>query len=138
MNLKSSYLLSESLLFENEFIFVYCKSNKQHAKSQTISLTFSPKCIGLMLTVKTINAHKVSLKFGDVKRKALVNEFKVTVVNTKLESFDPLDFPELSIVVHNLDFNYEFRIQVPFSINKSSNTIRAKIDQCLEYLEYVV
>lgn len=140
LSLKASSLFSNSLLFENEIISVYCKTIK-HPQSTfleaTIELTYSPKFLGLTISTKLNQSKNMSVYPAIVVQKPFIQEFTQTFTFRleKLESL--LEFPILKIILKKVEFYHEVDILIPFSINKYATCLPASLDNCLEYLEYV-
>lgn len=136
--LKASSLFENSVLMENNYFVVHCKTkyiSQDLRLGVSILLTFKPKKPGLVLSTHIPPTNKLKvfppLILNQHFSKSITQEF--TLNTTKKTEI--VDFPKLQVSVTEAEKHREqFFIPLPFSVNKFRVNIKNDIDSVFDFL----
>ena len=106
LSLKAASLFSNSLLFENELLSIYSKTVKKELESPpsaSITLTYSPKYLGLTLSTGHSSANLYSSP--NMHNKAFIQDLEQTFNFNSSDLINLSDFPKLKVVLKKIDFS---------------------------------
>ena len=138
--LKACSLFNKSMIFENEHLRVFCQTqqeNKPEGIEISLILTYSSKITGVLLSAKLEPNSDFKVLPKAYSHKSLASDLRQTV--TFVVPHEPviIYFPSLKLGIRVRNKDHEFRIPLPFSINKFARQITPTNDFVIRYLDYV-
>ena len=138
--LKATSLFNSSLLFENELMSIYCRTDKAARRGEfdlSFYLTFRPNIPGTYLSLQVESTEHLQIQPAYLSHHTFASDFEVAVHYRQLGSVRIVDFPMLKVSVASPNFAFDCRVPLPFSVNKFVHPCQMTLDGALKYLEHV-
>lgn len=138
--LKASSLFNDTILFENEALSLFCRTDKRllgKTNQVVLVLTYKPKVAGANLIAFLENEEVAKVEPDNL----VVRDFEVPVEQSVL--FSPSDkqairgFPVMNVTMGRPGSEDNIRVVLPFTINKFLRGDPLTMDQVVKYLETV-
>lgn len=138
--LKASSLFNDTILFENEALSIFCRTDKRllaDSNQVVLVLTYRPKAAGINLITFLENEGTVRV----VPDNLLIQNFSQPTEQSVF--FAPEDkrlvngFPVMNVTVGPRGAEDNLRVVLPFTVNKYLRSEPFSLDQVMRYLESV-
>jgi hypothetical protein len=138
--LKASSLFNNSLLFENQFIKVVCKTDKvlyEEGNEICIHLYYQANMPGVVVSAGLVAGEGVVSEPAFIDKQLLSPEIEQTFILQNIQDLKLIDFPTLEIDIFVRGEAYAFHIPLPYSVNKYYQPFPVSLDDAIKYLDGV-
>lgn len=138
--LKASSLFNDTILFENDFLSLFCRTDKRALISDgqvALVLTFKPKIGGSNLITFIENELSVRVEPQNLVVQNFGEVCEQTVVLSHNDKRPIEGFPVLSVTVGPRHNETTHRIVLPFTVNKYLRGDPLSLEQVMQFLENV-
>lgn len=119
--LKASSLFDNSIIMDNEYVVVYCKTERAYESgiiTVQVTLTYTAKAQHLTLSTHLLSNQRIYMTPEVLRCVPLEDSVSQSFVLQCREDFDVLQFPKLQLSLSQYHNSAELLLPVPFSINK--------------------
>lgn len=138
--LKASSLFSNSMLFENQFIKIVCKTEKvlyEEGSEICMRLFYQANMPGVVISAGLIDGDGVVSEPPIIEHHLLSPEIEQTFVLQNINTLKLIDLPTLEVQMFVRGQAYVFHIPLPFSVNKYFQPFPVGLDDAIKYLDGV-
>lgn len=138
--LKASSLFSNSLLFENQFVKIVCKTEKlmyEEVSEVCMNLYYQANMPGVVISAGLIDGDRVVSEPPVINQHLLSPEIEQTFIIQNIKSLNLVDFPILEVQIFARGEAFAFHVPLPFSVNKYIQPLPVSLDDAIKYLDGV-
>lgn len=138
--LKASSLFDNSIIMDNRYITVYCKTEREFHSGiivVQITLTYKPKVDHLTISSHLLTSQRIRMAPALLINHPLVDSVNQDFIYECREDFEVIEFPKLQLSLSQYHNYVDFLIPIPFSINKFAVTNYNNPDIICAFLEQV-
>lgn len=138
--LKASSLFNDTILFENDLVYVSCRTDKSRLGPQGVIglvLTMRPKETGQELICFVEDEQVVRAEPQNIASKSFENDFEQRVYLAADQRAEVGSFPVWNLTVGPRDSSLNIRLALPFTVNKFALSEVISVEEALSYREEV-
>ena len=139
--LKASSLFNNSIIMDNRYLIVYCKTERYFNEDMTtvvINLTYRPKMDHLTISTNLLSHPMVLLNPALLINQPMIDDITQSFIYECRTDSEMIDFPKLQISLSQYHNYIDFLVPIPFSINKFSLLNSNNPDIIYSFLEQVI
>ena len=138
--LKATSLFNSSLLFENDLMSVFCRTERLVRRGElqiALVLTYHPLVANTLMSVRVHASPDFDVQPAFLSAESFDGDFEQVLTLRQSGETRIVDFPMLHVALDSNEFAFECRVPLPFSVNKFVQPCQMSVDGALKYLEHV-